>query len=167
MLVRCRNVRRKVAAALGRPQRPELSDDPVCELVAGMCQTEGDVRVQALEPGRAGPRTTYTGLELGPQATLLRVRARDAPSELGIELERARPALDPAGGLQPRHPRHELRTAQPVRRGKRIAAIVERRLLHDGRSPEWTAHDNTTKRAWAASELTFENGEVIGHASRS
>src|SRR5256885_6530712 len=103
MLVRCRGVRRKVTATFGGPQRRELFDDAVCELIAGTGQAEGDVRMQALESGRARSRAPDTGFELGPQSTLLGVRARDTLRELRIGLERACPPVHPARGLQARH----------------------------------------------------------------
>ena len=62
------------ATGLGWPERLDLGDDPLAELVAGPGEREGGVRVQALEPAGAGLAADPAG-QLGPEPPLLLVAA--------------------------------------------------------------------------------------------
>jgi hypothetical protein len=87
-------------------------------------------------------------VELGPQPPLLGVSALQAPSQDGILGGGARPALDAAARLEPGHRRDELGTSKPERRRERLAVVVERALLRDGRLPERTTDDDPREGAW-------------------
>ena len=92
-----------VAAARG-PEGLDLGQDPLPELVARTRKGESCVRVQALEP--AGARLAADpARQLGPQAALLLVPALGAFPQLRVLAGETAPALDPAGGLEPRKSR--------------------------------------------------------------
>src|SRR5262249_59265095 len=119
--------------AHGGPERLELRDDVFAEDVAGPGERECDVRVQAFEASGPGTGATYADVELGPEPPLLLVGAREACPKLRVVGRNARPPLDTAASLEPGDLRNKVRTGEPVRRRERLAAIVVRRLLGDGR----------------------------------
>src|SRR5207237_10689905 len=89
------------ATPLGRPERLDLRNDPLAELVAGTREREGRVGVQAFQP--AGPGLSADpARELRAEAALLFVRGLDACAQLGILPREPAPTLDPACRLEPR-----------------------------------------------------------------
>jgi len=107
------------AAAVRRPERLDLREDPLAELVAGPRERERGVGVQALEPTRSGAGAADAEVELRSQRTLLLVGVLEARAQLRILGRDACPALDSARGLDAREGRDEERARQPVRRRKR------------------------------------------------
>src|SRR4051794_15950341 len=102
-----------LAAATGRrPERGELGQDPVAELVTGTRKREGGVRVQALQTA-ATRRAADPDRKLGPQPLLLSVRVSQAGREIRVTRRPPGPALDPTRRLYPRHRGNEVRTCQP------------------------------------------------------
>src|SRR5437773_4660805 len=106
--------RRQVVASVGGatplrgPERLDLREDPLAELVTGTREREGRVGVQALEP--AGPGLAADpSRELRAEAALLLVRGLDAGAQLGNFPREPAPALDPARGLEPRDRLDEVR----------------------------------------------------------
>src|SRR5437868_5002153 len=95
------------AAGLSRPERLDLGEDPLAELVARPCQREGGVRVQALETAGAGLAADTAG-QLGPEPALRRVPALRALPELGVLAREGAPAFDPAGRLDARDRRNQV-----------------------------------------------------------
>src|SRR5919201_2810338 len=95
-------VLRPRAASVRRPQRLDLGEDPLAELVAWPSERERRVGVQALQPLRARSRAADPEVELGPNTALLLMRAAQALGELGILRHGARPALDAARRLDAR-----------------------------------------------------------------
>ncbi len=102
--------------------------------------------VEALETAGPGTGATDADLELGPEGTLLGMGAFQARDQLRIRSRLASPALDPTGRLETRDGRDQMRTGQPVGRGKRLACVVVRPLLGDSRPPERAADDDAPKR---------------------
>src|SRR4051794_13494823 len=93
------------ATRLRGPERLDLGQDALAELVAGPGERERCVRVQALEP--PGPRLAPDPAgKLGPEAPLLFVRGLQARAQLGVFLGEPAPALDAAGRLDPRDRLH-------------------------------------------------------------
>src|SRR6185503_16178977 len=92
--------------------------------------------------------------ELPPHPPLLLVSRREARSEGGLRARRLAPALHAAGGLEPRHRRHEMPACEVVRRRERLAVGPVRALLGDGRSAVRAAHRDAAERARLAPELT-------------
>src|SRR5690242_17445609 len=102
-----------LATALVGPQRLELRDDALAELVrAGMREREAGVRVQALQRARAGRGAADAELEARAavlaglaggeclaDAALLVVRADEAVPQLLLLPRCGRPALDAARRL--------------------------------------------------------------------
>ena len=98
--------------------------------------------------------------------TLLLGGAVEIGGELGVALHLLAPALDAARRLEPRDRRDELRAGEVVRRRKRVAGVVVRRLLgHRGRS-EGAAGDYAEERAGPSAKLSLDERAVI-HPARS
>jgi hypothetical protein len=100
---------RDVEATFLRPERHDLREDPLAELVAGARECEGSVRVQALELLRVAraadaevERRSVVGAalaarELRASLSLLGRRPDKALRERGVSPGGFRPALDSAG----------------------------------------------------------------------
>src|SRR3954451_5828399 len=129
------------------PERVYLADDAVAELVAGLRQRKGDVRVQALEAAGFAPRAAEAEVELGPQATLFLVAELATAPQVRVASHRARPAFDAARRLESRHRRDEMPAGQPVGGRERLTLVVVGRLLGDGGSSERAAYDHPPERA--------------------
>src|SRR5438128_9441134 len=113
----------------------QFGEDPVAELVAGARKRESGVRVQALEA--AGARgAPDPDRQLWTDAQLLLLSGVQARRKIGVFAHGFRPTLDTTRCLEPRDRGDEVRTRQPVRRGERIAVLVERLLLGYRRTPE-------------------------------
>src|SRR5262249_5440788 len=104
-------------------------DDAFTQLVARPREGEREVGVQAFETAGPGTRAADAEVELRSQPPLFLVGALEARSELRILAGRTRPALDAARGLESRDLCDQVRAGQPVRRRKRFAAVVVRRLF--------------------------------------
>src|SRR5580765_6679631 len=152
------------AAAIRRPERRKLGEDAVAELIARSRERERRMRVQALEAAAAGRPSDPDG-QLGPQAQLLLRRVFQARGEVAVHPRAFAPALDSACRLEPRNRRNEMRAREPERRRERIAVLVVRRLLGDGRQTEGATRDYAAKGARPAAELAFDDRPVI-HRSR-
>ncbi len=156
----------RVGAAPRRPERLDLRQDPLAELVAGPREREGRVRVQALEP--AGARLTGDpARQLGSKAALLLVPALGAFSQLRVLAHETAPALDAARGLEPGDRGDEVAAGDVVGGRERLARLVERCLLGYGRATERAAHDHAPKRARGPADLPLDDGAVIFHRARS
>jgi hypothetical protein len=80
-------------AGLG-PESGQLGEDAVTELVAGPRESERGMGVQALEaPGAC--RAADAGVQLGPEAALLRVRVVEAPSTASPSAARVQRSTPP------------------------------------------------------------------------
>ena len=81
------------AAAASRPERFHLGDDQLAEFVAGLCEGEGRMGVQALEP--AGARLAADpARKLGPQAALfIDEPTSPVPSSRAIAAARCRQVI--------------------------------------------------------------------------
>ncbi len=79
----------------------------------------------------------------------------------GIPLELGAPALDAAGGFEPRDRGHELRAGEVVGGRERVARVVVRRLLRDGGRAERAARRYAKERARRAAELLLDERAVI------
>ena len=122
-----------VQAAAVRPQRVELGDDALAELVAGAREREAGVGVQALERAAAagaadaeverGAAVTagLAGRELAADDARLLVGGGEARRELGVVVRGRRPALDAARRLEPRDRSDEVAARDVVRRRERLA----------------------------------------------
>ena len=86
-------------------------------------------------------------------------RARLAASS-GSLVGARRPALDAAGGLEPRDRRDEMAARDVVRRRERLAVGCVRVLLGDGRAAERAADDDAAEGARLPSELPRDGGAV-------
>src|SRR5437764_1764817 len=95
------------------PERGELREDAVAELVTGAGERERSVRVQALEAAGA-PCAADTGIELGPDPPLLRVCGCQARAQLLVDRDRPCPAFDTTGRLHSRDRRDEVAAGHPV-----------------------------------------------------
>ena len=148
------------AAGLGRPERLDLGEDPLAELVARPGERERRVGVQALEP--AGARLAADpAWQLGTEAALLLVPAPGALSEFWVLAREGAPALDAAGGFDARERGDELRARQPVRRREGLAGLVVGRLLDDGRPAEGTTDRYTPESPGRAAKLLLDDRPVI------
>ena len=105
--------------------------------------------------------------ELGPQAALLLVPALGAFPQLGVPAHETAPALDPARRLEPGNRGDEVPAGDVVGRRKRLAGVVERRLLGYGRAAERAAHGHAPERARGPADLTLDDCTVIFHRARS
>src|SRR5262249_46153104 len=131
----------------------------------GAGQRERRVRVEALEAAGAR-RAAHAAGELRPELLLLGMRAREAGAEVGVELGGVRPALDAAGGLEPRDRRGEMAAREPELGRERFAALVERRLLDDGGGAVRAAHRHPAEGARLPAELPLDDREVVVHLRR-
>ena len=153
------------AAFLG-PERLDLGEDPLAELVARPGERERDVRVQALElprvrraadperrarrrrRGRSSRRPARAARAAAPRSPRSRLSARS-----GSRRCRLAPALDAAGRLEARDRGDEVAAGQLVRRRERLAGRVVRRLLGDRRAAERAADGDAAERARRPAEL--------------
>src|SRR4051794_11408383 len=140
------------AAAVGRPQRGNLSEDAVSQLVPGTSERESRMGVEALEAPVAR-RSADSERQLGAESSLFRCRGFQARGELGVGAHALAPALDASRGLEARDGCNEVRARQPERRRERCAVLVVRRLLGHGGTAERTARDYAAERARPAAEL--------------
>src|SRR4051794_13988921 len=148
------------AALSLRPEGLDLGEDPLAERVAGAGERERGVCVQALEP--AGARLAADpARQVRPQAPLPLVRLLDACAELRLLRGEAPEALDSACRLQSGEGRDEMRARQPERRRERLARVVERLLLRDGRPAVGTANGYALERARLPAQLAFHDCPVI------
>src|SRR4051794_18863759 len=168
-----------VAAAAGGPQRIELRNDALAELVrAGIGEREAGVRVQALERAGAGRGAADAELERGAavaagragrellaDAALRVVRLRTTRAELRVVVRRLRPAFDAARRLESRDRLHEVAARHVVRRRERHALRVVRALLGDRRPAERAAHGDAPERARLATDLARDELPISGHAA--
>src|SRR3954453_9507884 len=168
-----------VGAAADGPQRVELRDDAIAELVrAGIGECEGGVRVQALERAGTGSRTADSELERGAAVSSGRAgRKLRADAALGLVSVRAalpkpggvvcglRPALDAAGGLEPRDRLHEVAARHVVRGREGLAVRVVRPLLGDGGPSERAAESDAAEGPRLTADLACDDLAVSGHAA--
>jgi len=162
-----------VRAAAVRPQRRDLGDDPLPELVARARERERRVRVQALERTGAsgaadaeleGRTAVPAGLpcgEPGADAALLLVPRGAARCELVVGRDRPRPAVDAAGRLDPRDGGDEPAARHVVRRRKRLALGVVRALLGDRWTTERAANGDAPKCARLTPDLAAYDRTVV------
>src|SRR5207247_1057472 len=134
------------ATALRGPERLDLGEDPLPELVAGTGEREGGVRVQTLQPACPGLAADPTR-KLRPETTLLVVRRLDTRAQLRVVLREPAPALDAPGRLEPGDGLDEMRTGQVVAGRERLARLVERLLLGDGRAAVRAADGDPPERS--------------------
>src|SRR5205814_9140625 len=123
----------RVHAATVRPERIELGDDALAELIARACERKGGMRVQALERAaaagaadaelerRAAVAAGLTRGELAAERALVGVGLGAARRERRVLLRGCSPALDAAGCLEPRDGSHEMAAGDVVRGRKRLA----------------------------------------------
>ena len=156
----------RVEAAPRRPERLDLGEDPLAELVARPGERERRVRVEALETAGARLAADPAG-QLRAEAPLLLVCLLDARAELGILPRQPAPALDSARGLEPGDRGDEVRAGQLEGRRERLARLVERRLLRYGRAAEGAANGHPPERAGRPAELPLDDRAVIVHRARS
>ena len=102
--------------------------------------------------GRSRRCSAFASLEARPQRVVLG--------------DRLRPARDPAGGLETRDLRDEVRAREPELRRERRAVTVERRLLGDRGPTERAAHGDAPERPRRPAELPFDDRGVI-HAAEA
>jgi hypothetical protein len=145
-----------------RPERGELGEDPVAELVAGTRKRERCVRVQAFEAA-AARRAADSDRKLGPQTPLLSVRVAQAGLQIRFTPRALAPPLDAARGLYPRHRGNEVRAGQPEGGRERLAALVVRRLLRDRRATERAADSYAAESPRRTPQLSLDDGTVIHH----
>jgi hypothetical protein len=150
------------------PERAELGDDALAELVARTREGEGGVRVQTLERSapagatdaelerRAAVATGLTGRELAPKHALFVVGSRATFGKSRIAVRRLRPTVDAACGLETRDRGDEVATRDVVRRRERLALGVVRELLGHCGAAERAAHDDAAEGARLASNLTSD-----------
>src|SRR5579864_8871170 len=110
-----------------RPERVELGDDALAEHVAGACERERGVRVQALERARAAGAADaelerraavaarFSRCERAANYALFVVRLPAARGELGVVASGCAPALDAAGCLETRDGGDEMAAGDVVR----------------------------------------------------
>lgn len=148
--------------------------DPLAELVAGPSECEGHVSMEAFEPRRRA-RASDPEIErlpaveparpcvreLASNAALIIGRTRQRPREIGVFSDEPAPALDTAGGLLPRERGDEVGAGEVVRRRKRLAVRVVRKLLGNRRKAVRAALDDTSERARLSPELSGHHGSVV------
>lgn len=148
--------------------------DPLAELIAWSSECVGDVSMEAFEPRRrasapdpeierltAVERSTHRACELASNAALIVGRTRQRPREIGVFSDEPAPALDTASSLQPGERGDEVRAGEVVRRRKRLAVHVVRRLLGNRRKTVRAALDDTSKRARLSPELSSHHGSIV------
>jgi hypothetical protein len=140
----------------------QLPEDPLAELVAGTCECEGSVCMQALQAA-APRRPSDPARELGSELPLFLVPSLEAFAERAIFSGGLRPALDAAAGFEPGNRRDQVRASEVVRGRERRAARIARPLLGHCRPPIGTADDYAPEGAWRATELSC-NDCLILHA---
>ena len=137
------------AAAARGPERFDLGEDPLAEVVAGPGERERRVGMQALH--RAGLlRPRDPDVELRAEAPLLRVGGREARAERLVLTRRVAVAGDAAIRLEARDRRDQPGAGQVVGRRERPAGRRERRLLGDRRKPVRAAASNAPKKITCA-----------------
>src|SRR6266700_3402429 len=102
--------------------------------------------MQALEAA-SPPGAADSARQLRAELALFFVCATEARPEIRVRDGGGRPALDTAGGFEPRKLRREVRTREPELRWKRRAVDVERSLLGYRRPTKRAPHRHATKRA--------------------
>jgi hypothetical protein len=123
------------------------------------------VRVQTLEAAAPRAAADADG-ELGSQPLLLGVRGPKARSQISIVLRALGPALDASSCLDSRDRSDEMRARQPESGRKRIAMLVERRLLRDRRAAEGAPNGYAGERTRRATQLTLDDGTIIHRRPR-
>ena len=91
---------------------------------------------------------------------LLLVAGREARGELRLGARGLAPALDAAGGLEPRYGGDEMRAREVVRRRERLAVGSVRALLGHRRRAERAPDGDAAERARLAPELTRDDGSI-------
>src|SRR5438477_1402883 len=156
------------ATAFG-PERMHVAEDTFAELVPGARESEGRVRVQALEAAgatgaadaeverRSSVAAGLAGGELVTDAPLLGVGTGATVGKRGLGVDTRAPALDAAVRLEPRDGRDEVAAGDVVRRRERLPVGCVRLLLSHRRAAEGAADDDAAERARLAPELARDD----------
>jgi hypothetical protein len=142
----------------------QLGQDAFAELVPRSRERERSVRVQALQAA-AARRAADARVELGAKPPLFGLRRGKATREIVVLLRGTRPALDPAGGLEPGDRCDEVPACDVELRREGTAVLVERGLLGDCRPSERATDGNAHERARPSAELALDDRLVV-HALR-
>ena len=154
----------------------QLRDDPLLELVSGIGQREGDMRVQALQPAwvarasdpklerRAAVTVGAAGGELAADCTLLLRPILEAAGQVGVLLNPCAPALHAACRLEPRHRCDQVAAGQVVGGRERLALVVVRLLLGDGRPAEGAADGYAPEGTRRPAQLARDDLAVIHYS---
>src|SRR5436190_11804956 len=148
------------ATLLLGPERLDLGEDALAELVPRASERERRMGVQALEPA-AARLASDPGLELRSDAALLFVAALGAGPQLRVLAREPAPALDAPGRLDAGELRDELRAGEPERGRERLARFVEGRLLGYRGPAERAADDDVAEGPRRAADLAFDDLAVI------
>lgn len=156
-----------------RPPFRNLGQNRLSDLVAGLGEGKGDVRVEALQL-RGVPRAADPCLErgaavrtrsaIGERATdpsLSVRRSREICGEIRARSNDVAPALNATGGFETRDGGDQVPAGEVVGRRKRHATRTVRILLCDGRPTERTACSDAPERARRATNLPLDEVSVI------